>query len=87
MGVLNGSPASAELKDAAILGIRGFASESAADSGATVSYRVYKTPDLADIGSAQPVGGERAPGAAAEVEKDAADSKMFYRLKVDIDLE
>jgi hypothetical protein len=53
------------------------------DAGATVTYRVYKFSDLANI-EEEPVGGDLAPGATAEIPKDATEPKMFYRLKIDV---
>ncbi|MBQ6136973.1 MAG: hypothetical protein IJI73_06355, partial [Kiritimatiellae bacterium] len=55
-----------------------------AASGATVTYKVYRFGDLADIADAEPVGGDRAVSAAAELQKGASDDRMFYRLKVDV---
>ena len=53
-------------------------------SGATVTYKVYRTADLANMASAEPVGGDRGVSAAAVVQKSASEPKMFYRLKVDV---
>ena len=52
--------------------------------GATVTYRVYRFPDLADAPAMEAVGGERGAGATATLPRDAAAGKMFYRLKVDV---
>ena len=53
-------------------------------SGATVTYTVYKFANLADKAAAQPVGGEHAAGETAEVQRDASDDSMFYRIVVDV---
>ena len=53
-------------------------------SGATVTYTVYKFANLADKAAAQPVGGEHAAGETAEVQMDASDDSMFYRIVVDV---
>ena len=53
-------------------------------SGATVAYTVYKFANLADKAAAQPVGGEHAAGETAEVQMDASDDGMFYRIVVDV---
>ena len=53
-------------------------------SGATVTYKVYGTSDLADIASAQQVGGEHAANATAEIATNPSDGKMFYRIAVDV---
>ena len=55
-----------------------------AASGATVTYKVYKSADLADMADAAAVGGEHAPSEAAEVQKGASEERMFYQLKVDV---
>ena len=55
-----------------------------AASGATVTYKVYRTADLANMASAEPEGGDRGVSAAAVVPKSASEPKMFYRLKVDV---
>ena len=53
-------------------------------SGATVTYTVYKFADLADKASAQPVGGEHAAYEPTDVQMDASDDRMFYRVVVDV---
>jgi len=53
-------------------------------SGATVTYKVYKSADLAELENAQPIEGEHAFDEAASLPKSASDPKMFYRLKVDV---
>ena len=53
-------------------------------SGATVTYKVYRTADLANMASAEPEGGDRGVSAAAVIPKSASEPKMFYRLKVDV---
>ena len=53
-----------------------------ATSGATVTYRVYRFSDLADIADAEPVGGDRAASETAELEK--SDRRMFYRLEINV---
>ena len=55
-----------------------------AASGATVTYTVSKASDLSDIASAEPVGGEYAASALAEVPKVASEDRMFYQLRVDV---
>ncbi|MBQ6137966.1 MAG: acetylxylan esterase, partial [Kiritimatiellae bacterium] len=55
-----------------------------AASGATVTYKVYKFADLANAAAAEAIGGDRNVDATASVPKGAAESKMFYRLKVDV---
>ena len=55
-----------------------------AGTGATVTYKVYKFADLADAAAAEAIGGDRNVDATASVPKGAAESKMFYRLKVDV---
>ena len=53
-------------------------------SGATVTYKVYGTSDLADIASAQQVGGEHAANATAEIVMNPSDGEMFYRIVIDV---
>ena len=55
-----------------------------ATSGATVTYKVYGTSDLADIASAQQVGGEHAANATAEIVMNPSDGEMFYRIVIDV---
>lgn len=55
-----------------------------AAAGATVTYKVYKASDIANIKNAQPASGDKGVGETAQVPKDAAAPKMFYRLKVDV---
>jgi beta-glucanase (GH16 family) len=54
------------------------------DAGATVTYKVYKFDDLANMAAEEQVGGDRAVSATAEVQKGASEPRMFYRLKVDV---
>jgi hypothetical protein len=51
------------------------------DAGATVTYMVYESADLADIKNVQP---RAVSGATVEIPRDASEPKMFYRLKVDV---
>ena len=53
-------------------------------SGATVTYKVYKSADLVDLEDAQPIEGEHAFDASSSLPKPASEPKMFYRLKVDV---
>ena len=55
-----------------------------AASGATVTYKVYKAADLADMANAEPASGDKAVDAAASVPKGASEERMFYQLKVDV---
>ena len=55
-----------------------------AASGATVTYKVYKTADLANIANAQPASDAQDAAATTQIEKSAAEPKMFYQLKVDV---
>ena len=54
-----------------------------AASGATVTYKVYKFADLANAVEEQ-ASEATAPGDTAEVTRDASETKMFYRLKIDV---
>ena len=54
-----------------------------AGSGATVTYRVRRFSDLADIDE-QLVGGAFAAGEKAEIPKADGEDRMFYRLAVDV---
>ena len=53
-------------------------------SGATVTYKAYKSADLADMANAEPASGDKAVDATASVPKGASEDRMFYQLKVDV---
>ncbi|MBR1836949.1 MAG: hypothetical protein IJ783_06635, partial [Kiritimatiellae bacterium] len=56
-------------------------------TGATVTYRVYKIPDLADPSADVPVGDAAAPGTPVALPAAAGDpSSRFFRIKVRIEL-
>ena len=55
-----------------------------AASGATVTYKVYKSADLADMANAEPASGDKSADATALVPKGATEGRMFYQLKVDV---
>ena len=55
-----------------------------AASGATVTYKVRKAAELADVRTAQPLPGDHAVGEKTSLTKDASDAKMFYQLDVDV---
>ena len=55
-----------------------------AASGATVTYKVYRTADITDMANAEPASGDKAVDATASVPKGASEDKMFYQLKVDV---
>ena len=56
-----------------------------AESGATVSYKVFSAADLANMAATERSDGVAHPVAeTAEMQKGASDAKMFYRLKVDV---
>ena len=52
------------------------------DAGATVTYKVYKSADLADLENVQPIEGDHAFDESASLPK--SDPKMFYRLKLEV---
>ena len=56
-------------------------------TGATVTYRVYEIPDLADPSADVPVGDAAAPGKPVAIPAAAGDpSSRFFRIKVRIAL-
>ncbi len=89
--VLGLDPANPEAKPGARIAINGGQVELSlvgievnGDSGAEVSYRVYKFNDLADMSDEVSVGAACNVGTTAQVAKDSSDSQMFYRLKIDV---
>ena len=48
-----------------------------------MTYKVYRFADLSNMAAEEPVGGDRAVSATAEIQKSDAET-MFYRLKVDV---
>jgi len=53
-------------------------------AGATVTYKVYKSADLADLENVQPIEGEHAFDELTALPKSVSEPKMFYRLKLDV---
>ena len=89
--VLGLDPTKADAKPSASIVVNGGTVELAlvgidvnAASGATVTYKVYKSADLADLENVQPIEGDHAFDEATSLQKSAAEPKMFYRLKLDV---
>ena len=54
------------------------------DSGATVTYKVFKSADLSNMAAAEQVGEEKTAGTPLEIDRDSSAPKMFYQLKVEV---
>ena len=55
-----------------------------AQIGSLIAGVPHKVANLANAAAAEAIGGDRNVDATASVPKGAAESKMFYRLKVDV---
>ena len=54
------------------------------DSGATVTYKVFKSAELSTMAAAEQVGEEKTAGTPLVIDRDSSAPKMFYQLKVDV---
>ena len=89
--VLGLDPTKADAKPAASIVLNGDNVELALvgidvneSAGATVTYKVCKSANLADLANAQPLEGDHAFDEAAALPKSDAEPQMFYRLRLDV---